>query len=156
MKSIFTIILSLVLFSSFAQKNTVDPLPFVEKSFCIILSTKNYAEAKKIAEETSTKTNLKLDLRGLVPNNKTGLTTPKKDLLEGEFFPQYYSRGRYDDGEYVSIEYSDAFDGFTKGFFIVVTCSGNKKEANNALKKMKLLYKTAYVKHTKIYVGCMH
>ncbi len=137
-------------------QETAEPIPYIKKGFCIILSTKSYTEAKKIAIAAAKKTGLTTDFRGLEPNKKIGLTTPKADVPEGEVYPQYYSRGRYDDGEYISIEYSNAFTGFAKGFYIVIVSSGEKAEVNKTLKKVKPFYKTAYVKYTDVYVGCMH
>jgi hypothetical protein len=84
------------------------------------------------------------------------LTTPKIDVIEGEEYPQYYSRGRYDNGEYISIEYSNAFTGFAKGYYIVVAYSGENIEAKKTLKKVKPFFKSAYIKQTDVYIGCMH
>ena len=154
-KIIFVIFCLTFSFVSNAQDNQ-DPLPYIKKSFCIILSTKSYIEAKKCAIAAAKKTGLTTDFRGLEPNKKIGLTTPKLDVSEGEEYPQYYSRGRYDDGEYFSIEYSNAFTGFAKGYYIVVAYCGENAKAKATLKKVKPFYKSAYIKQTAIYVGCMH
>ncbi len=156
MKNILTAILCLAFANNIIAQDAPEPLPYIKKSFCIILSTKSYSEAKKIAIQAAKKTGLTTDFRGLEPNKKIGLTTPKMDVPEGEIYPQYYSRGRYDDGEFLSIEYSNAFTGFAKGYYIVVAYSGDNAEAKATLKKVKPFYKTAYIKQTEIYVGCMH
>jgi hypothetical protein len=154
--------LFLFLFVSFlttvtkAQDTEVEPRPYTDKDFCILVCTKNYAEAKKAAQQAAKKTGLTLDLRDLIPNKKIGLTTPKANVPEGEEYPQYYSRGRYDDGEYISIEYSNAFTGFAKGLYMVIAYSGEKDEAKATLKKVKPFYKTAYIKRSEVYIGCMH
>ncbi len=155
MKKLF-LFLFITSFIKFINAQDVEPQPYVKKEFCIILSTKNYSEAKKIALQAAKKTGIVTDFRGLVPNKKTGLTTPKIDVPEGEDYPQYYSRGRYDDGEFLSIEYSNAFDGFAKGYYIVVACSGSKEITIATLKKVKPFYKSAYIKQTEVYIGCMH
>jgi hypothetical protein len=152
-------ILSLALFFSFlttnAQKasDTYD----VKQSFLIILSTKSYTEAKKIATEAAIKLKIKLDFRGLKPNKKSWLTFNHKQCEEdGWEFPAYVSRGRGDSGEYISIEYSGAFKGFDRGYYIVITSSGDAVDVNKSLAKVKKVYGEAYSKQTDVYMGCMH
>jgi hypothetical protein len=99
-----------------AQKDKLQERPYIKKSFSIILSTKSYAEAKKPAVEAAKKLNIKLDLRGLKPNKVSGLTADPKICEEENWsYPYYTSRGRYDNGEFVTIDYSNAFEGFAKG-----------------------------------------
>lgn len=156
-----TIILMFILASGIltsAQKqNDTIPQPYATKSFLIIQSTKNYAAAKATAVKASKQLGYKLDLRGLVPNKKTGLTDTKANCQEDGIgkYPCYYSRGRYDDGRYVSIEWSGAFPEFTKGYYIVIVASGDA-EAKAALPKTKKIFKDAYAKKAKVYLGCMH
>jgi hypothetical protein len=151
----------LALFSFFIliskAQNVGEESPYMTKSYCILLSTKSYAEAKRIAEEASKKTNIKKDFRGLKPNKQTGLTMSRAACdSNGWEYPAYVARGRYDDGEFLSIEHSDAFKGFAKGYFIVVASCGNATENNATLKKVKRFYKTAYIKKSEVYMGCMH
>ncbi len=157
MKYILTLILLFSFITSNAQTEISDNRPYVKKSFLIILSSKNYTEAKKIAAEAASKLNVKLDLKGLKPNKESGLTFSTKECEgNGWDYPCYVSRGRYDDGEFVTIDYSDAFDGFAKGYYIVTTASGDAALVKKALVKVKKKYNTAYVKQTEIYIGCMH
>ncbi len=157
MKYLFSLIFVTVCSFCNAQIVTTESKPFVKKSFLIILSSKNYASAKKLAAEASSKLKLKLDLRGLKPNKESGLTFKNKECAEnGWEYPCYVSRGKYDDGEFVTIDYSNAFEGFAKGYYIVTTASGEAAFIKNTLTKVKKLYKTAYVKQAEIYVGCMH
>jgi hypothetical protein len=132
---------------------------FVEKEFVIILSSKDYNAAFQTAKTAAEKLQYKLDLRDLKKNKETGLTWNEKTCEDewGEF-PCYVARGRYDDGNYVSIEYSNAYNGFTKGYYIVVIAGGTKgsEELKSALTKAKSFYKNAYSKTTKVYTGCMH
>jgi hypothetical protein len=155
MKNIFNLVLLFSFIAANAQKtdNTYD----VKQSFLIILSTKSYVEAKKIATAAALKLSIKTDLRGLKPNKESGLTFSKQQCKEdGWEFPAYVSRGRMDGGEYVSIEYSNAFKGFEKGYYIVVTSSGDAADVNKSLAKVKKIYNTAYTKQAEIYMGCMH
>ncbi len=140
-----------------AQTDLPEDRPYVKKDFVIVLSTKSYTEAKKIAVEAAKKLKIKLDLRGLKPHKESGLTTNAKECeSNGWDYPCYVSRGRYDDGEFVTIDYSNAFEGFAKGYYIVTTASGDNQLAKTALSKAKKIYKTAYTKQTEIYIGCMH
>ncbi len=129
---------------------------YTTKRFVIILSTKDYTKAKAAAIKASWELSQKLDLRELKPNKKNGLTYSRKDCESEGGYPCYICRGRYDDGDYVSIEWSDAFKGFAKGFYIVVAYSGNKKEATTVLTKAKTIFKDAYIKKSEVYIGCMH
>jgi hypothetical protein len=155
MKFILTLlIVSFTTIHSFAQ---TEELPYAKKSFVIIQSTKNYTAAKATASKASKTLKLKLDLRNLKPHKTAGLTNGKKECEDnGWEYPCYESRGRYDDGEYVSIEWSNAFKNFTKGYYIVIVYSGNKKEANTYLKKVKNVFVDAYAKEDEVYMGCMH
>jgi hypothetical protein len=152
-------ILSLVLLCSSIITNAQKANDFydVKQSFLIILSTKSYAEAKKTATEAAIKLKIKLDLRGLKPNKKSWLTfNPKQCEEDGWEFPAYVSRGRGDAGEYISIEYSGAFKGFDRGYYIVITTSGDAADVNKSLAKVKKVYSTAYAKQADVYMGCMH
>ena len=115
----------------------------------------NYSIYKKYSEATALKAaktlKLKLNLRNLKPHKTAGLTDAKKECEDnGWDYPCYVSRGRYDNGEYVSIEWSNAFENFTKGYYTVIVYGGNKKEANVALKKVKKLFTDAYAKEDEV------
>jgi hypothetical protein len=99
---------------------------------------------------------LKLDLRGLSPAKGTGLSFSKKVCEDEGGYPCYIARGRYEDNEFVSIEYSNAIEGFAKGYYVVITACGDKSITAPALKKAKKFYKDAYSKTTNVYMGCMH
>lgn len=152
-----------LLFSTIHAQDEADSLSIedmmIEKEFVIILSSTDYKAALRTAKEAATKLQLKLDLRDLQLNKESGLSFDKKICeSEWESFPCYVARGRYDDGTYVSIEYSNAYAGFTKGYYIVIVANGEKgsSEVKTALSKAKTVYKNAYAKSTKVYMGCMH
>ena len=152
MKYFLFIFLAAITEFGFAQNEQA----FVEKSFVIIQSTKSYDAAKRNAEKAAMQLKLKLDLRGLKPSKKTGLTFSKADCENDGGYPCYMARGRYDDGDYVSIDWSDEFDQFAKGYYIVLIYSGNKQGAGKILQKARSVFKDAYNKRAKVYVGCMH
>jgi hypothetical protein len=100
-KYILLIFLVILCKFSFAQ----DESQFVKRNFVIIHSAKNYSDAKSTAKNAAKILKLKLNLRGLQPNKTTGLTLSKKECKNnGWEYPNNYGRGRFDDGEYVSIE----------------------------------------------------
>lgn len=107
----------------------------------------------KVAEQMD----IKLDLRDLHPTDE-GLSFPDTVCFNnGWEAPCYLARGRWDDGEYVSIEWSDAFSGFSKGYYIVVVSSGDDLERiKKRLNVVKRFVPNAYIKSTDVYVGCMH
>ena len=122
MKNIYLLSLIFSLNNLYAQTQTDQDLQYSVKDFLIILSSKNYESAKTIAIEAAKTLNIKLDLRGLNPNLKSGLSFSSKQCEEnGWDYPCYISRGRYDDGEFVTIDYSNTFQGFAKGYYIVTS-----------------------------------
>lgn len=158
-KCVFLFVLLAAVHLAAQGQDSTDTQPFVKKDFLILLSTKSYEAALKTARSAASSLNLKLDLRGLKENKESGLTLSKEECLKYEVdYPGYYACGRWDDGAYVSIEYSDAYSGFTKGYYIVIAAGGDREEAEiqAAYKKAKLTYKDAYFKSTEVYLGCMH
>lgn len=134
--------------------------PLVEKQFVILRSTTDYKEARRTALKASQLLGTALDLRGLSEDKRIGLTFDERICVEegGADYPCYVARGRYDDGDYVSIEYSSAFEGFAKGYYIVVSSSYTRgsMEISEALRKAKRYFKNAYSKTSNVYVGCIH
>lgn len=139
---------------------------YAEKDFLIIHSTKDYNNALLIAQKAAKTLDIKLDLRQLIPdkNSRIGLTPPADTCLKyskeygGQDSTCYLARGRWDDGVYISIEYSNAYNSFSEGYYIVIVGSGFKKDQNlvATLKKVKEKYSDAYIKTSKVYMCCMH
>lgn len=130
-------------------------------SFAIIISTKDYDAALERAKDASEKLGYPLNLRELVPNDEIGLTLPEEvctgicgsDEIE---FPQYLPRNDWGESKYVSIEYSNGFEGFTPGYYIVVVASGEKDDPiiDEALEEAQQYYEDAYAKTCGVWVGC--
>jgi len=150
------IILSLLFTSSLFSNSDVAELTedsyYQKVKFVIAKSTTDYKEAKKIAQKLSKKLDFKLDLRGLSFNQESFLTFTQK-ICEDNLMahPCYTRRGRYDDGEYISIEHTNAYSEFKDGFYIVVVASG--QEVAKSLKKVRKHVKDAYLKSAKMYMG---
>ena len=130
-------------------------------SFVILISTKSYESALKRAKDASNKLGYPLDLRGLHPNDEMGLSLPEEvceaicggDVVD---YPQYLPRNDWGETKYVSVEYSNGFQGFTKGYYIVIVASGEKGDPiiQEALKESRQFYKDAYAKTCGVWMGC--
>ena len=130
-------------------------------SYVIILSTKSYKAALKRAEEASRNLDYPLDLRGLHENKEIGLSVSKEvcaNICGGANvpYPLYLSRTHYGDSKYVSVEFSDGYKGFSKGYYIVVIASGEKGNPiiKEVLTEARQFYKDAYAKTCGVYIGC--
>jgi hypothetical protein len=150
---------SLLLLVSFSVGAQEDTSMYVKKDFLILMSTKSYPAALAKAKQVAASEHISLQLRGLAEHKTSGLSYSQKECEKEELdYPSYYARGRWDDGVYVSIEYSNAFSGFAKGYYIVMAASGSRadNEIKVAYNKIKPKYKDAYFKSSKVYMGCMH
>ena len=133
MRYLFYFFLLTLPFLSNGQDN---PDCYAEKNFLIIQSAKDYTAAFQTAKQATKILDIKLDLRELIPDKdpRIGLTPPADTCLKyskeygGQDSTCYLARGRWDDGIYISIEYSNAYDSFIKGYYIVMVGSGFKKD----------------------------
>jgi len=149
----------IILFFAFSQINAQEYSQTVDKGFIIISAGKNYDAMKILAQKVAQKLNYELNLRELIPNETTGLTYPKNICNEEDMeYPWYSKRGFYDEGEYVSIEYTTDYDGFTPNLYIIVVSNHDKgsQELTDALTHVKKYYKSAYIKYSEFYMGCLH
>lgn len=143
-----------------AAEGQGEPAPYVTKGFVIVRSTQSYAEALRGLGEMAVSTGIRVDLRGVgyqrgqSPQSGDLTFAPSTCKELGWGYPCYVARGRFDDGIYLSLEYSDAFEGFAEGHYIVVAASGSK--ARRVLKTLRKHVPDAYFKRTRVYVGCMH
>jgi hypothetical protein len=134
----------------------------IPKSFVILKATADYRDAHKVAITAAQRLSVKLNLRDLSPYERGGhpeLTWSKESCLE-EFgsFPCYVPRGRWNDGEYLSIETSDGYSGFRPGLYLVVLASGPPADPMlaAALRRARVVYPTVTFKTAPIYIGCIH
>ena len=131
----------------------------VRKSFVIIKATPSYAEARAAAVAAAERLAIRLDLRELVPDVSMGLTF-SQDACASEFgeFPCYVPRGRWDDGVYLSVEHSSAYEGFEEGLYVVVLASGSPRDRTigAAVRRAKGQYPDVSVKTAPVYLGCIH
>lgn len=157
----FALTLLVILSTAIASRaeETVEPEPFVDKEFVIVKSTSSFKEAGKVAASAAAKLGVRLDLRGLSAHKRTGLTFSKQECRQSEFsYPCYVPRGRDDDGTYVSVEWSSAYEHFAKGLYLVMVASDvpGSTETSRMLASARRTYRDAYAKRARVYVGCMH
>ena len=130
----------------------------VQKSFLIVKSTPSYREALKVARSASRKLGYTLNLRSLSKGPESALTFSKEECARNNWdYPCYTPRGRYDDGIFVSIETSSPsyYPGFEPGYFIVIAAGGDEA-SKSALPVVKQHYPDAYIKSTRVWMGCAH
>ncbi|MFY8022302.1 MAG: hypothetical protein ACOVP1_13945, partial [Bacteroidia bacterium] len=126
----------------------------------------DYQSALITAQKASKALNLQLDLRELSPVADTaiGLSFPYytcKSIDEDMQAPDttcYIARGNSNDGDYISIEYSSAYTGFARAYYIVVVSCRPKNDApmKALLNKVKSKFKDAYIKRSIVYICCMN
>lgn len=148
----FLIALTLfITINSFAQ-DEIDMT--MEKSFIVVGSAKKYKKALRKAQKAANKLVIPIDLRGMINDSDHGLTS--NEICGCGEKHGYHPRGRYDDGKYISIEYSSAYDGFTPGFYLIIVASGVTEDISPLLEEIQLKIKNAQLKSTRIYMGGMH
>ena len=150
----YFITLFLIVFTATIGRTQEENDHLVTKSFLIIKSTKNYDKALKKAQLACNQLGLTLKLNGNYYDKEEGLAN-SSECGCGELHG-YFPRGRYDDGNYISIEFSSAYDGFAEGYYIIVVSSGNREDVKLLLPKAQQFYADAYIKDSKAYMGCMH
>ena len=153
------VILASLLFSArtvtLAAEHDATLAPFVDKEFVIVKSTPSFKEATRSAANAAATLGMRLDLRGLSPDLRTGLTFSKQECTRSEFrYPCYVPRGR-GDGTYASVEWSSDYALFAKGLYVVMIASHGPGSSENrrVLEAARRVYPDAYAKRTKVYVG---
>lgn len=138
---------------------------FMENRYVVILSVyQDFAEAKADAVKIAKASKVPFSMEHRIFDKKRGLIYP--DNFDDEVFRGEYVARRFhttvlkegaDDTPYISVERSDGYDGFKKGFYIVVAgVHDNSAAAQKQLKQFTDWAPTAYAKKTRIYMGCMH
>jgi len=133
-----------------AQSNYNTEVP---KDIVILQSTRDYAAALVGAGQAAARLQRPLKLAGNQPNQKLGLSASPADCTgAGYDFPYYQPRGQggAENSDYVSIEFSDGYTGFAKGYYIVVAA------LRQTLARVQRAYPAAYTKRTAVWFGCMH
>jgi hypothetical protein len=131
-------------------------------TFVIAASEKSYSQAVLKAATLAEQSGIVFTSNGVNFDSKHkddngGLTYPKADCENnGWDYPCYVSRGRWDEGSYITVEYSSAIQGFTPGLYVVIAASGPKDTLVPYFNTVKHFVPDAYMKTSSVYVGCMH
>ena len=133
----------------------------VPKNIVILQSTRDYAAALAGAKQAATKLQRPLKLNDNHPNKELGLSWTKVGCEDNGYdFPCYLPRGNgmAEDSDYISVEYSDGYEGFAKGYYIVVAAlaAPNSTTLRQTLARVRRAYPAAYAKRTAVWRGCMH
>jgi hypothetical protein len=124
----------------------------------IIKSSVSFKEAAASAAKAAADLSIGLNLRGLSPDLRTGLTFSREECTRNAYlYPCYVQRGR-SDGTYASVEWSSEYDLFTKGLYLVMVASDapGSRATRKILETAQRVYPDAYAKRAKVYVGCLH
>lgn len=162
------LLLSLILIGA-AGPTWAEPAPSVdeqwnnpdlwkEEKYLILFSSRDYKATKRFAEGAAKQLELPLNLRGLQPNAELGLTFSKQECEDSAFdHPCYIARSYEEDTLYLSIEYSSSYD-FAPKYYIVIAAAGPTKSpfVRQALARIKPQIPDAYIKRSKVFLGCHH
>ena len=138
---------------------------FIENRYVVILSVyPSFADARADAEKIGKAAKLPFSMEGRVFDKKRGLIYPDNfddEVFRGQYVARRYHKtilkGSDNEREYLSVERSDGYDGFKKGYYIVVAGIHESSAAAAAqTKRFTAWAPTAYAKKTRIYLGCMH
>lgn len=138
-----------------------DPEQYMrEKSVVILACEKSFASTQREAKRLSQATGATFSLREMVWDQKRGLILPD-DHPDGAWAGSYVARRNSappdTECDFLSIERSDAYTGFARGYYMVVAgIYDDPKEAQTVVARLKRFAQSAYAKRTKIYMGCMH
>lgn len=125
----------------------------------IVGSHGTYRAALAAAKAFSAASGIAYDSQGMTYDAKRGLILP--DDSDDEIYAGQYMRRRYDscsgNDTCVSVERSEAYEGFRPGLYIVVAgVVGHGAEADERLKVARKIVPSAYIKQTTLYMGCIH
>jgi hypothetical protein len=120
--------------------------PFLDKEFVVIKSSASFKEATESAAKAAADLRVGLNLRGLSPDLRTGLTFSREECARSDYpYPCYVPRGR-SDGAYASVEWSSKYDLFAKGLYVVMIASGapGSSTTRRMLEAARRIYPQAY------------
>lgn len=123
---------------------------------------KDFAEAKADAEKFAAVSKVPFSMDGRIYDKK-GLRYPddyEDEAWKGEYLPRRYNTATIDQRdvtEYLSVEKSDAYEGFKPGFYIIVgSIAESAAQAKKETARFLSASKDTYFKKTTIYMGCLH
>lgn len=136
--------------------------PTARFGILIVGTFDDFSAARGAAETFAKSSGLPFASRGMVLDEKRGLIWP--DKFEDAMWAGSYSPRRFD-GECaapaatgcVTVERSEAYDGFSPGHYIVVAGVLDKDgDRQGRLAAARAVVPDAYIKQTTLYLGCVH
>jgi hypothetical protein len=124
--------------------------------FIVIYSTDNFEKAEKIASQASNSLNTEFDNSNFY-DEEEGLTDTIVCGCGNEH--GYIARGRYDEGDYLSIELSSwFFEKTEEDAYLVIAASYPLADKNCAtkMKEIQKIFPNSYYFEKDVYIGCMH
>lgn len=133
---------------------------YIQNRYLVILgSYKDFHAAHQKANTISTASKTIFSMQGRVYDEKRGLILPDNDpdiSYAGTYLERRYNTNHTNE-EYLSIEKSEAYEGFIKDYYIIVAgIYEDQSSAEKSLKRYRTIVPKAYIKKTKIYMGCIH
>ncbi len=120
------------------------------------------AHAQALAVSRASKT--PISMRGMVYDRNRGLILSDHDedtLYAGHYLLRRNNTtslpGHREETEFISVELSDEYPGFPNGSYLVMGgIYDDARSAKQALARYQPLAPNAYVKKTKVFMGCLH
>jgi hypothetical protein len=133
--------------------------PFIPGGLLVVGSSRKYHEAVRAAKSFSRAAAMPYSSQGYVLDESRGMVLPDDhpdDIHAGEYLPRRYD-GACDGERCVTVERSEAYEGFPNGYYLVVAgIVGRDAEAKSRLAQARRIVPTAYVRQTILYMGCRH
>ena len=132
----------------------------------VLASARDFASARRQAEAIARRADVPFSMQGMVYDAKRGLILPD-DADDPVYAGSYYLRRENSAAElpetgkpatvYLSVERSEAYEGFPKGRYIVVGgFYQSRPEAQRKLAGFARLAPGARLRRTPIFYGCIH
>ena len=131
----------------------------VEKDFVVFPAIASYTEAHQVARTAARRLGLKLDLRRARPDGYGRLTFSAADCkANNSVYPCFVSRGRQDDGSYVSVDLADRFfDNEARGYLVILGSGPKDDPSTRALaEKARSLFPLAELRTDDVWQGRSH
>ena len=127
---------------------------YQDRYVLLLKTTKDYREAANFSKNACKALTRPFDNQDIKYTQEKGVyfsETINDEMYAGGYAPRRYS------GEDISIENSDAYNGFAPGYLIVVGGIYNDAvSAKKALLTVREFYPDAYIKKTVMWMGCIH
>ena len=124
---------------------------YLQKHIVVLSLMENYDDAVVFALAASAKLGIRFDHENKWYSEikKIRYSEKIKDrLYKGSYHPRRY------DGEYISLENSDFYKDFPRGYIVVVAgIYADKKDAQEALARIRRSYRRAYIQKTALWMG---